>query len=337
LTGSEGYTLTETGNNNTGVSSGTDAGSGTYTLSDTGPGHTLTPGSGSYSYSGLERGDATSGTFSRTQTGTNRYGLLEYWNDVSNTASGKTPGNMIFSLVGRPFVDPETWNPFTWTANEWNALGGGLKEGFVNVANGTVKAAKETVFMVADVGKAGGSAVSLAGNAVLGTPVYVPQYDSSIAKGAVAAGNQGKLTGYTVGCIIDGASLGTVPIIKALISGDPVVCGDAAGGAIVNATIAIITQAAINAVRPGPLARPAGYTRMQDFIPNLDNPATAANTQLTPQQAFALQENLPPRLAEAIATRPTQHDRSTANPPKNRGTPPAPHTCRTSGVPPAHA
>ena len=44
--------------------------------------------------------------------------------------------------------------------------------------------------------------------------------------------------------------------------------------------------------------RPAGYTRMQDYIPHLDNPATAATTRLTPEQAFALQENL-----QAIANR----------------------------------
>jgi len=44
--------------------------------------------------------------------------------------------------------------------------------------------------------------------------------------------------------------------------------------------------------------RPAGYTRMQDHIPHLDNPATAATTRLTPEQVFALQENL-----QAITTR----------------------------------
>ena len=43
---------------------------------------------------------------------------------------------------------------------------------------------------------------------------------------------------------------------------------------------------------PVPAERPAGYTRMQDHIPHLDNPATAATTRLTPEQAFALQENL---------------------------------------------
>jgi hypothetical protein len=43
---------------------------------------------------------------------------------------------------------------------------------------------------------------------------------------------------------------------------------------------------------PRPLSRPSGYTRMQDHIPHLDNPATAATNRLTPQQAFALQENL---------------------------------------------
>jgi hypothetical protein len=32
---------------------------------------------------------------------------LQYWNDVSNTSVSNGPGNMMFSPVGRPFVDPE--------------------------------------------------------------------------------------------------------------------------------------------------------------------------------------------------------------------------------------
>jgi RHS repeat-associated protein len=53
-----------------------------------------------------------------------------------------------------------------------------------------------------------------------------------------------------------------------------------------------ILEAKSGPALPQPLSRPAGYTRMQDHIPHLDNPATAATTHLTAEQAFALQENL---------------------------------------------
>jgi len=44
---------------------------------------------------------------------------------------------------------------------------------------------------------------------------------------------------------------------------------------------------------PAPRAgRPAGYTRMQDYIRNLDDLLTPSATRLTAQQIFALQENL---------------------------------------------
>jgi hypothetical protein len=38
--------------------------------------------------------------------------------------------------------------------------------------------------------------------------------------------------------------------------------------------------------------RPSGYTRMQDYIPELGKPSLPATTRLTQQQVLALQENL---------------------------------------------
>jgi hypothetical protein len=64
-------------------------------------------------YEDIETEDATSGTLTQALTGLDRYGILEYWNDVSNTGSGKTPGNMNFSPVGRAFVDPIEDNTLT--------------------------------------------------------------------------------------------------------------------------------------------------------------------------------------------------------------------------------
>jgi hypothetical protein len=47
--------------------------------------------------------------------------------------------------------------------------------------------------------------------------------------------------------------------------------------------------------------RPVGYTRMQDYIPSLGKPSLPATTPLTPQQVFALQENLQAVMTESMA------------------------------------
>jgi hypothetical protein len=61
--------------------------------------------SGTISYSTLESADFLGAVFSQTQTGTDRYGLLEHFVDVSDASSGNTPGKMNFSAFGQPFVD----------------------------------------------------------------------------------------------------------------------------------------------------------------------------------------------------------------------------------------
>ena len=87
----------------------TVTGTGTYTGTDSGAGATLSSGTGTIGYTDTESSDALSGAFTQSQTGTDRYGLLEHFNNVSNTGSGNTPGNMNFSPVGEPFEDPFDW------------------------------------------------------------------------------------------------------------------------------------------------------------------------------------------------------------------------------------
>ena len=65
-----------------------------------------TGGSGTNSYTLVESGDALVGSFSQSETGTDRYGLVEAFDNVANDASGNTPGNVNFHGVGLPFRDP---------------------------------------------------------------------------------------------------------------------------------------------------------------------------------------------------------------------------------------
>jgi hypothetical protein len=102
--GSETNTLTQSGNTPDQTFSRTASGSGSYTLTDSGPGATLTNGPGSYSYGLQESGDWKSGSLSQTETGQDRYSLLQGFTNVSNAAKG-TPGNLDYSPSGMPFSD----------------------------------------------------------------------------------------------------------------------------------------------------------------------------------------------------------------------------------------
>jgi hypothetical protein len=73
-------------------------------LTDSGPGATLTNGSGSYSYGLQESGDWKSGSLSQSETGQDRYSLLQGFTNVSNAAKG-TPGNLDYSPFGMPLSD----------------------------------------------------------------------------------------------------------------------------------------------------------------------------------------------------------------------------------------
>src|SRR5438105_2734661 len=87
------------------------------------------------------------------------------------------------------------------------------------------------------------------------------------------------------------------PIGEDIIAGLPGAVAGAAAGAAAEAGVVGPARAARDAMRRL-FNCPEGYTRMQDYIPQLDNPATSAGSQLTPQQAFALRQNL-----NAITTR----------------------------------
>src|SRR5262249_52527431 len=76
------------------------------TLTDSGPGATLTPGSGSTSFTLAESGSSRGGSLSQTETGSDRYSLLQSFDNVANTAGAGTPGHLDFSPAGLPFTDP---------------------------------------------------------------------------------------------------------------------------------------------------------------------------------------------------------------------------------------
>ena len=101
ITGTDGYTLAESGNAaNRERTPRTVTGSGTYTRTDSGAGATLGSGSGAIGYTATESTDERSGDFSESETGSDRYALLEHFNNVANTGGGNTPGNMNFLPVG---------------------------------------------------------------------------------------------------------------------------------------------------------------------------------------------------------------------------------------------
>ncbi len=107
VVGTDTYSLTEQGNSGNQTYVRALVGTGSYTRMDPGAVATLPSDSGTTSYNVQESADARSGTFSQTETGSDRYGLLENFNDVSNTGGGNTPGNMNFYPVGQTFVDPD--------------------------------------------------------------------------------------------------------------------------------------------------------------------------------------------------------------------------------------
>jgi hypothetical protein len=121
VTGSDTPTLTEGGNTANQTFTRTVTIAGSYIRTDSGPGATLASGSGTIGASSTETADARSGILSQTR-GSDRYSLLEHFNDVSNTTSGNQPGNMNFYAFGQPFVDPgerpvfvAPWN----TSHDW--------------------------------------------------------------------------------------------------------------------------------------------------------------------------------------------------------------------------
>ena len=105
--GTDGYASTETGNHAMQTYAGTTTGGGTWTR--TASGGTLSGGSGTNGYTLAESGDSAAGHFQpkvRPETGTDRYGLVQSFDDVSNANGGSTPGNVTFHANGLPWRDP---------------------------------------------------------------------------------------------------------------------------------------------------------------------------------------------------------------------------------------
>ena len=105
MSGSESFTVNETGNSIAGEYQRTTTGGGSYTLTATGAG--LSNSSGTTGYTLTETANPLSGNFSQTQTGTTRYDLLEGFNNVADTNGSSTPGHLNFVPYGVAFVDPE--------------------------------------------------------------------------------------------------------------------------------------------------------------------------------------------------------------------------------------
>jgi len=103
LTGSDGATQYETGNTIAAVYSRTVDGGGAYTLSETGG--TLTPTTSSDPYTLTESANTRTGDFSESETGADRYGLLQQWANVASTNGVSTPGHLNFSPFGEAYVD----------------------------------------------------------------------------------------------------------------------------------------------------------------------------------------------------------------------------------------
>jgi hypothetical protein len=106
VTGSDTATLTETGNMVNQWYTRTITGTDSYTRSDGGAGATLSSGSGTVTYTLTEYSDARAGILNQSETGTDRYGLLERYVDIANSQGGSKPGNMDYWPFGQPWVDP---------------------------------------------------------------------------------------------------------------------------------------------------------------------------------------------------------------------------------------
>ena len=107
VTGTDTYNANQTGNHAEATYAGTTTGGGGWTRTTSGPGAVLASGSGVNTYTLTESGDALAGHFSKTRDGTDRYQLIDYFNDVSNNGADTTPGNITFHSHGLPFRDPE--------------------------------------------------------------------------------------------------------------------------------------------------------------------------------------------------------------------------------------
>lgn len=111
ILGTDDYTMTDIGNSATGEYTRTIEGDVDYDRTTTGA-SALPTDDNIVSYTWTQTGDPHSGTFNLSQSGTDRYDLLEDFKDISNTQAGQTPGHMNVYPFGQTFVDPgpgRTW------------------------------------------------------------------------------------------------------------------------------------------------------------------------------------------------------------------------------------
>jgi hypothetical protein len=102
VTGTDTYSGSESGNHAAQTYNRTTSGGGNYVEITVNGTRIL----GTNAYTLVEAGDARAGHFSQVKYGTDRYGLLPLFNDVSNAVSGASPGNVTFHSHGLPFRDP---------------------------------------------------------------------------------------------------------------------------------------------------------------------------------------------------------------------------------------
>ncbi len=228
LQGSETTSVSETGNTPDQTFQRTESGNGSYNLTDSGPGATMPSGVGSNSYSLQESGDWKSGSLSQSETGQDRYSLLQGFANVSNATPGAGPGNLDYSPFGQPFTDaaPEGmgWKFYLWDAP--CAACSGAAEGAKNMAIGAAKLPLELALASNDVSRATLQAGSLASNAMFGTSVYQYEPSSGLFKGMDEASKRGPAEGgkYIAKQMTDAGTLGIYGLADSAI--DAVKTGD---------------------------------------------------------------------------------------------------------------
>jgi len=102
LTGVDTVTATTTGNTIQGTFVETVIGGGTYTRAETGG--TLGSGSGTNNYTVIETGNSVSGQTSQTETGKDRFGLIEQFANMASTVGAGTPGHLLYQSFGSAFA-----------------------------------------------------------------------------------------------------------------------------------------------------------------------------------------------------------------------------------------
>jgi hypothetical protein len=136
VTGTDSYAASFAGNQAAQVTAGTTTGGGTWTRTASGPGSTLSSGNGTNDYTLTTTGNAVAGVFSHSATGTDRYDLVQRFEDVSNAAGGRSPGHVEFFSHGLPFRDP---NP-TGFLKDLLPSGDDVKAGLSGAAKGALGA-----------------------------------------------------------------------------------------------------------------------------------------------------------------------------------------------------